>query len=235
MRSHPTKFSLEVLRSFSDAATRLKERGYWTPALTLEQLDATLDSRQKQIVAQILNLNPVDYGVTIPFIGIEPVPSDLAIVSGQQYTEGWDTQALADKYVPRPIYDAFARMNNAFQAKHPDRTLLIESGYRSPAWQVITFINWCANGYEGDVAKTICHASPPAYSQHTSASKTALDIKNIDGLPDDKHPENFKTTVEYGWLRKHANRFGFYESWPEGNTFGMRAEPWHWQYLGREV
>jgi len=232
MKSYPTKFALEVLRSFSDATTQLKDQGLWTPALTLEQLDSALSPQQKQIVAQILKLNPADYGVTTHYIGMEPVPSDLAIVSGQQYMEDWDTQALADKYVPRPIYDAFVRMDQAFQADHPNRRLLIESGYRSPAWQIITFVNWCANAYEGDIATTIRHASPPAYSQHTIASKTALDIKNIDGSPDNEHPENFKDTVEYRWLREHANEFGFYESWPEGNTFGMRAEPWHWQYLG---
>jgi len=38
--------------------------------------------------------------------------------------------------------------------------------------------------------------------------------------------------VECAWLRQHANAFGFCESWLEGNDYGMRAEPWHWQYLG---
>jgi hypothetical protein len=27
-----------------------------------------------------------------------------------------------------------------------------------------------------------------------------------------------------------GEEFGFYESWLEGNRYGMRAEPWHWQY-----
>ncbi len=45
-------------------------------------------------------------------------------------------------------------------------------------------------------------------------------------------PDDFKDTVEYAWLRRHGNDFGFYESWLEGNEFNMRAEPWHWQYLG---
>jgi len=44
------------------------------------------------------------------------------------------------------------------------------------------------------------------------------------------NPEDFKDTVEYARLRRHGGEFSFYESWPEGNEFGMRAEPWHWQY-----
>ena len=39
----------------------------------------------------------------------------------------------------------------------------------------------------------------------------------------DPHPQ-------YAWLRENAARYRFYESWPPGNEFGMRAEPWHWQH-----
>jgi LAS superfamily LD-carboxypeptidase LdcB len=42
--------------------------------------------------------------------------------------------------------------------------------------------------------------------------------------------EGFRDTVEYAWPRQHGDEFSFYESWPEGNKYGMRAEPWHWQY-----
>lgn len=123
-------------------------------------------------------------------------------------------------------------MNESFMATYPDRRLLIGSCYRSPAYQIIVFINWLMNAYNGDIAKTIRHASPPNYSQHTIASKVAIDFKNIDGSPSDKHPEDFRNAIEYMWLCKHANGFCFYESWPEGNEFNMRAEPWHWQFLG---
>jgi zinc D-Ala-D-Ala carboxypeptidase len=121
-------------------------------------------------------------------------------------------------------------MNDAFIGEHPDRALLIVSCYRSPAYQVAVFIVWLVNHYDGDVGQTIRHASPPRYSQHTIASKAAIDFKNVDGSPSVHDPGDFKDTVEYAWLRRRAGSFGFYESWPEGNEFGMRAEPWHWQY-----
>ncbi len=123
-------------------------------------------------------------------------------------------------------------MNETFMADYPDRKLLVLACYRSPAYQVVVFINWLTNNYSGDIARTIRQASPPNYSQHTIASKAAIDFKNVDGSPTDEHPEDFKGTVEYAWLRQHASNFRFFESWLEGNEFNMRAEPWHWQYLG---
>lgn len=227
-----TTFNVDLLGSFRAALEDLKKKGLLTPSLTLDQLNSALSAEQKQVVQQVLDLNPEDYGVHTPFIGVEPVPADLIVVKDQRYTENGVVQTLGPKYVPGQAYEAFQRMNAAFQHSYPMRELLIESAYRSPAMQVMTFLNWCASAYGGDVAKTIRHASPPAYSQHTSATKTAIDILNVDGSPSHDHPEDFKKTVEYAWLQTHANRYGFYESWPEGNLYGMRAEPWHWQYRG---
>jgi LAS superfamily LD-carboxypeptidase LdcB len=192
-----------------------------------------LTAGQQSIVGQLVNLEPLDYGVKTPYAGeLEPVPADLVKVSGQQYSEDGEQKTLGDKYVPRHVFDAYTAMNNAFMAAHPARTLLVVSCYRSPAYQVSVFVSWLVNAYGGDVGKTIQHASPPRYSQHTIASKTAIDFGNVDGLPSEAHPEGFKETVEYAWLRQYAKDFGFYESWLEGNDYGMRAEPWHWQYLG---
>jgi LAS superfamily LD-carboxypeptidase LdcB len=211
-------FDESTLKTFPALFESLDEQGILTPTVTLDQLRALLSTDQQAFVDQIMNLKPHDYGVNTPYAGdLEPVPADLVRISGQQY-------------VPRHIFEAYVRMNDAFTAEHPNRKLLIESCYRSPAYQIVVFINWLISGYRGDIAKTIRHASPPNYSQHTIASKAAIDFKNVDGPPSDDNPEDFKDTVEYAWLRQHGSEFSFYESWPEGNEFGMRAEPWHWQY-----
>jgi hypothetical protein len=36
----------------------------------------------------------------------------------------------------------------------------------------------------------------------------------------------------YRWLVRHAARFGFVESYPEGGRGGVIHEPWHWLYVG---
>jgi len=226
-----TSFDAATMSTFPAAFELLEGQGVLTPTVTLDQLRASLSAAQRGIVDQIIELDPRDYGVGTPYAGdLEPVPADLVRVSGQRYSEHGEQKTLSDKYVPRPVFDAYTRMNDAFAADHPGRALLIQSGYRSPAYQVAVFIDWLMNFYGGDIGATIRHASPPAYSQHTIAGKAALDLKNVDGSPPKDHPEDFKDTLEYAWLRRRAAEFKFYESWPEGNEFGMRAEPWHWQY-----
>jgi LAS superfamily LD-carboxypeptidase LdcB len=231
MNERIASFDESALRTFSATFTSLEEQGLLTPIVTLDRLRALLTADQQAIVDQIINLKPQDYGVRTPYAGeLEPVPADLVKVSGQQYTEHGKLKTLGEKYVPRHIFEAYVRMNDAFMAEHPARKLLVQSCYRSPAYQVVVFIDWLINGYRGDIARTIRHASPPNYSQHTIASNAAIDFKNVDGLPSGDNPEDFRTTVEYAWLRQRGREFSFYESWPEGNEFGMRAEPWHWQY-----
>lgn len=226
-------FDPSVLETFATTFASLKEQGILTPIVTLDNLKAGLTTAQQSIVDQIIGLKPIDYGVKTPYAGdLEPVPDDLVKVSNQQYMENGEQKTLDDKYVPHHIFEAYARMNEAFMADNPGRKLLVLACYRSPAYQTTVFINWLTNNYDGDIAQTIRQASPPNYSQHTIASKAAIDFKTADGSPSDSNPEDFKDTVEYAWLRQHANSFGFYEPWLEGNEFNMRAEPWHWQYLG---
>ena len=231
MSSPIRSFDESVLRTFAPAFEKLKKQGVLTPIVSLEELKAGLTSEQQTIVDQIINLQPLDYGVKTPYAGeLESVPSDLVKISGQQYIEAGEQKILDDKYVPRRIFEAYTDMNSAFITDHPDRKLLVLACYRSPAYQAVVFINWLTNNYHGDIAETIRQVSPPNYSQHTIASKAAIDFKTVDGSPSDERPEDFNDTIEYAWLREHAKRFGFYESWPEGNEFNMRAEPWHWQF-----
>lgn len=227
------------VRSFDEASLRrllarldqLEADRVLTPVITLDRLREFLDGGQRVIVEQILGLRPSDYGVDTPYAGdLEPVPSDLVMVSGQQYTEHGKRRALGNKYVPRHVFEKYTALNDAFRVEHPGRRLLIQSCYRSPAYQVAVFVSWLVTRYQGDISQAIRHASPPAYSQHTIASKAAIDFKNVDGSPSDTDPGDFAYTAEYAWLQENAARFRFYESWPPGNEFGMRAEPWHWQH-----
>jgi len=226
-----TSFDESTLATFPATLELLRERGIVTPTVTLDRLGPFLSAAQRAVVDQITDLDPRDYGVHTPYAGdLEPVPADLVKVAGQQYTERGEQQTMGEKYVPRHVFNAYVRMNAAFTSEHRKRRLLIQSCYRSPTYQVVVFIDWLIGVYAGDIAKTIRHASPPRYSQHTIASKAAIDFMNVDGSPSSGNLEGFKDTAEYAWLRQHGDEFGFYESWPEGNEYGMRAEPWHWQY-----
>jgi LAS superfamily LD-carboxypeptidase LdcB len=224
-------FDEALLRGFLARLDQLETDRVLTPIITVDRLREFLDDGQRMLVEQVIGLRPSDYGVDTPYAGdLEPVPSDLVTVSGQHYTEHGERRTLGDRYVPRHVFEKYTALNDAFTGEHPGRRLLVQSCYRSPAYQVAVFVSWLVTRYQGDIGQAIRHASPPGYSQHTIASKAAIDFKNVDGSPSDTDPGDFAYTVECTWLREHAARFRFYESWPPGNEFGMRAEPWHWQY-----
>jgi hypothetical protein len=224
-------FDETLLREFLARLDQLSADQVLTPVITLDRLRENLDDGQRTLVEQVIGLRPGDYGVDTPYAGnLEPVPSDLVLVPGQQYTEHGRRRTLGDKYVPWPVFERYTALDDAFADENPGRRLLIQSCYRSPAYQVAVFVSWLVTRYHGDIGQAIRHASPPAYSQHTIASQAAIDFKNVDGSPSDNDPGDFAYTAEYAWLREHAARFRFYESWLPGNEFGMRPEPWHWQH-----
>ncbi len=195
-------FDEALLSRFLARLDQLEADRVLTPVITLDRLREFLDDGQRDLVEQIIRLRPGDYGVETPYAGdLEP-----------------------------HVFEKYTALNDAFADEHPGRQLLIQSCYRSPACQVAVFVGWLAARYQGDIGQAIRHVSPPAYSQHTIASKAAIDFKNVDGSPSDTSPGDFAYTAEYAWLRQHAARFRFQESWLPGNEFGMGAEPWHWQY-----
>lgn len=68
---------------------------------------------------------------------------------------------------------------------------------------------------------TVC--APPGFSEHHTGR--AVDIST----PGSQAFEvEFDKTPAYAWLTKHAAEFGYYLSYPEGNTCGYLYEPWHW-------
>ena len=48
--------------------------------------------------------------------------------------------------------------------------------------------------------------------------------------------ETFDETPEYRWLQRHAHEYGFVLRYPEDKSeiTGIRFEPWHYRYVGRE-
>jgi D-alanyl-D-alanine carboxypeptidase len=69
--------------------------------------------------------------------------------------------------------------------------------------------------------------TPPGHSEHHTGR--AVDIVTPE------HPtltRSFADTPAYRWLVRHAARFGFVESYPEGGRGGVIHEPWHWLYVG---
>lgn len=90
-------FDEALLRGFLARLDQLEAERVLTPVITLDRLREFLDDGQRVLVKQVIGLRPSDYEVDTPYAGdLEPVPSDLLTVSGQQYTEHGERRALGD-------------------------------------------------------------------------------------------------------------------------------------------
>jgi D-alanyl-D-alanine carboxypeptidase len=99
--------------------------------------------------------------------------------------------------------------------------LLMISAFRSIARQTEIISDKLAEGQQLEDILLVC--APPGYSEHHTGR--AIDI----ATPEDPELEiSFDTTAAFAWLQNNAGRFGFYMSYPTGNSSGFQYEPWHW-------
>jgi LAS superfamily LD-carboxypeptidase LdcB len=197
---------------------------------SMEDLWKVTDNKTKLLIKKILQIDPAKFGFNGEKISENPIPNDMVKIDDSQYIPEGENSLDPYSYLPKPVFESFNKMNCAFIKAFPDRKLVVGSGYRSPAYQIATLIYILVNNYNFDISQTLKRVAMPQYSQHCSVSETAIDIMNVGGEPTDEHPEEFKNSVEYDWLTKNAKQFGFYESYPPNNPYGIVWEPWHWQY-----
>jgi LAS superfamily LD-carboxypeptidase LdcB len=136
-------------------------------------------------------------------------------------------KAISPQYVTQAVYDAYTRMSQSMQ-KDLGTTLRIESGYRSPAYQLYLFLSHLPR-YQFNIAETNRHVALPGQSEHGSFQHLAIDLINADGINGEDNPMNFSLLPEYRWMTLYANTYGFELSFPEATT-DSAFEPWHWRY-----
>ena len=100
-------------------------------------------------------------------------------------------------------------------------TLLVVSAFRDWDDQAEVLRGYLRRGKAR--ARAVRTVAPPGYSEHHTGR--ALDLACPECLPVDKR---FADTPAFAWLSERAREFGFSMSYPRGNPFGIRFEPWHW-------
>ena len=187
-----------------------------------------LDKNEKNFIQKLINIKPKKYGKLEPFLGILPVPKNLKKIKKQKYVWKDEKKEIATQYLPRKVYKAYKKLNKAIK-KDLRRKLLIKSGYRSPAYQALTFLYFLVEEYKFDHTRTIPLVAIPGYSEHGYPPKQAIDFITQDGIIQGKE-KNFENTKEYEWLLKNAQKFHFYLSYPKNNKYNVAFESWHWHY-----
>lgn len=156
------------------------------------------------------------------------MPKNLVAIRNQKYKLEKKIENISDQYLPKPVYLAYKNLNSIL-FKETKKKLLIDSGYRSPAYQIITFL-WYLKFHKFDFLKTVKRVAIHGYSEYGFPKEQDVDFITLDGVPTNEKPLEFSKTAEYKWLLKNANNFCFYQSYPCGNKLGVMFEPWHWQY-----
>lgn len=184
-----------------------------------------LNKEEKRLIEKVQNLDLKRYGLKIPFLEIKLSSNDLVMIRGQKYKVRNEIHQAPLQLLPREVYQAFKKMNQAVE-KDLKRPLLIMSGYRSPAYQMILFLNILKEN-NWQIERTLKRVALPGYSEHGCPLKQAIDFGTVEQTED---PWYFTKTEEYRWLKRRAAQFGFYPSFPRNNKVGVAFEPWHWRY-----
>lgn len=108
--------------------------------------------------------------------------------------------------------------------------LRVISAYRSYETQAETYASWVR---EYGRASADATSARPGHSEHQTGLAVDLDTTRGECY---LHA-CFGTTAEGRWVARHAHRFGFILSDPEGHRdrTGYAYEPWHMRYVGPEV
>jgi zinc D-Ala-D-Ala carboxypeptidase len=114
---------------------------------------------------------------------------------------------------------AFLRMRAA--AGDDGVELQVVSAFRSASYQLGIVQRKRERGQT--IAEILAVSAAPGYSEHHTGR--ALDL-TTPGYP--ALEEAFERSPAFGWLERHAQRFGFGLSYPRDNRHAIAYEPWHW-------
>lgn len=190
------------------------------PLMNFEELEQGLDSRQKIFMKYICSLKKG---------GVFP-PADLPLkkIEGQKVLKKGKMEEIGAQYLPPRVFEAYEKMMLAMKQETGKR-LYVDSGYRSPAYQLYTFLFYLPK-HHYSIKEGRQWVALPGHSEHGNPGTQAIDFINEEGENGDDAAEKFEALPEYTWLLKNADRFGFELSYPRG-TKGTTFEPWHWRYV----
>jgi len=156
--------------------------------------------------------------------------------SAAVYLEEKAANALKDMFDAAGLVSEYVYINEEGKektAKYDENgmVLFLKSGYRSYGTQATTYYNYLSrnnNVDDGYVAK-------PGSSEHQTG--ICADILNEEYK---KHPtmtQDFKWTPEAQWMKANCADFGFILRFTEDaeDETGIKFEPWHFRYVGKEI
>ena len=216
-----------ILQTLEPLMTARKQDGT-AILLTWEALYEPLDPHQRAFLDECRALKAEVLGATSHYFGELSSAPDLIPVGPQAVLKHGVRTPLEPQVLPREAFEAYERMMDAMQTDLGKR-LLVESGYRSPAYQLYLFLYYLPK-HDHSITETNRFVALPGHSEHGYPPRQAIDFINEEGINGEDHPEEFEALPEYAWLQRRAKEFGFALSYPRDNPLNTAFEPWHWHY-----
>jgi len=211
---------------------KTREANSTLATLTFDELYAPLDESESQFLKEFQNLDAKAVNVKIPFRGMATGKEPLVKIAGQRIRyvriQNGATREIGVQYLPEQVYKKSQEMMDAME-RDIGKRLLIESGYRSSAYQLYLFVFYLSN-HDYSIRETAKFVALPGFSEHGAPAHQAVDFINEFGINGENDPTEFDVLPEYAWLLAHAGEFGFVLSYPKTDQSGITYEPWHWRF-----
>ncbi|MBI3087908.1 MAG: hypothetical protein HYY91_03375, partial [Candidatus Omnitrophica bacterium] len=107
--------------------------------LAWEELYQPLSPAQQAFLDEFRALKAEALGATSHYFGEVAAIQDLVAVGPQQIVKDGIPSPLDPQFLPREVHQAYLAMMDAME-QELGRRLLVESGYRSPAYQLYLFL-----------------------------------------------------------------------------------------------
>jgi len=218
------------LKALEPSITAKKQDGT-VILLSWEQLYEPLLPSQQAFLDEFRLLKAASLGATSHYFGELTTDAGLTPVGPQTVMRDGAPVTLDPQYLPRNVLEAYQRMMDAMVADLGTR-LLVESGYRSPAYQLYLFLFYLPK-HDHSITETNRFVALPGHSEHGYPPRQAIDFINEAGINGEDDPGAFEALPEYRWLEEHAAAFSFALSYPRDNPLGTAFEPWHWHYVSQ--
>jgi D-alanyl-D-alanine carboxypeptidase len=195
-------------------------------AIPFSELHDGLSAQARDLSEKICSIRPHNYGIKRQAVPPKKA-RNLIVLRNQQYStaDGW--HGIPSRLVPRQVFRSFQAMNHSMK-KDIGHELVIQSGYRSPAYQLFIFL-FQLKDKDWNVESTLRTVALPGYSEHAAGDRQGLDIRAAKFYgPHDMY--DFSRVPAYRWMLQHAREFNFALSYPRDNDTGTDFEPWHWRH-----
>ena len=201
-----------------------RKRDGTAPLMTFPELYQGLDTESQGFLEKIKNLKPGGR--------LDVSSSSFEKLNGQDYLKNGEPAVLPAQYLPRWTYEAYRSMMDEMR-RDLGKVLLVESGFRSPAYQLYTFLFYLPK-HHYSISETRRWVALPGHSEHGNPDLQAIDFINQQGINGDDEgqtAETFEKLPEFDWLMRRGKEFGFELSFPRSGK-DTTYEPWHWRFSG---